>query len=106
MEGQENVAHLQAAYTKTHTRTHTRTDTINREWCSQLKISEDKQLQRETRALEIRRGTTMIVAFSDLTAQSHVTDEPQLAFHLDIHVRHKETMFVQLEIQFLCSTPR
>lgn len=83
------MARLQAAYTKTQER-----DTINREWSSKLKISQDEQLQRETRALEIRRGTTIMVAFRDLTAQSHVTDEPQLALRLYIHVLDDQTMFI------------
>lgn len=93
------MARLQAAYTKTQER-----DTINREWSSTLKINEDKQLQRETRALEIRRGTTIMVAFGDLTALSHVSDEPQLALHLYIRVLDNQALFIYLGNQVLCSS--
>lgn len=34
-----------------------------------------------------KRDTTK-VAFSGLTAQSHITDEPELDLHLDIHMQH------------------
>lgn len=43
-----------------------------------------QQARGEIRTLEIRKATTIKVAFSDLTAQSHITDGPGLDLHLDM----------------------
>lgn len=58
----------------------------------ELKICAPKQLQGEIRALEIRKGTTIKAAFSDLTVQSHITDEPGLDLPLDIHMQAHVTL--------------
>ena len=66
-----------------------RADTIDRKWSSELNIRAGwTQPWGEIWALEIRKGTTTKVAFSDLTAQSHITDGPGLHLHLDVHAQH------------------
>lgn len=66
-----------------------RADTIDRKWSSELNIRAGwTQPRGEIWALEIRKGTTTKVAFSDLTAQSHITDGPGLHLHLDVHAQH------------------